>query len=1153
MKLFKFLSFTFLSFSFIFFFLSSFHSQTISHVHADTVTSTPIMVDNSDIPAGDIIGNWATSTYSLGYYGANYLHDKNTNKGTSTVKFNSHITTAGNYNVYINYPAASQAATNTPVDIVHNATTTTVMVDESANGRQWNLLGNYYFAGTDDEYALIRTGSTTNYVYADAFAFDQGNPIYTLNTSAANGTIDNSSASTTYAFGDTVTLTATPASGYIFSSWSGDVATTKNPLALTMSSNKNIIANFIPDGSKPLLYEDFEVGDLPNLSYTGQSGTGVISVSTVVAHSGLYSAITQVSPASSNKAWFYQNEYFGPHAYAQIYFYLGNDFVLGNASSPKIVFLNLEDGSYNSVKKIYLNKINADSFCLATGGACASVATPLIRGHWYPLDIEYQTGTGTGAFTAKINGNTEISMINATIGNISRFVMGMDKTGSEVGNGGTIYFDDTAFSASPIVDQSSFINIRHANSFAHSSLYIDLALTGYSTGDTIVASLDGLLYITISNLVGREKFAVDMVPLSVGDHSLVVKLLDSQNTEKYSATTTLTKYVSGTPFVSIDKDNNLLSNGVKIFPVGLFYPPDTNKLSGMLAANLINVASWNPLWSANYSVNEFTSYLQTVSGLGVKTFGPDSRYPNYLTTNAPNTIAQYTSTFRNNQSLLFWTWADEPDLKTSFYTPALMDLYTAISHVNDPNHPNILNLYGYVPDVTKTKGYLSLEPVADILSFDVYPVWASNGDTQMTMSQYTSIMDEFQKNNFGLTPFTSFVEACDMSSTQPHLTPELLKMEIWLNVIHGMKGISWYNYDSINNNWIDIPTDNAAVISQFVTDMQTLAPAVLGSNSTHAVTDDANADGNRVDTMIKETDSDIWIFATRLSEIGEMSGTSTSVNFNVSDLADKTVNVYGESNRTINMTGGAFSDSFMPGEVHIYQISKTEIPPTPQTCTSFTYSAWSPAVCPVSGTQGHTVVTSSPDGCTGGSPVLSQTCTYVPTGGGGGGSSGGGTPPPVIPKPLATTTATSTLATSTFTATVTSAPLFLFTHILNPYTTDSDIKQLQIFLNTHNFIIATTGTSSPNHETTYFNDATRLALIRFQTAHYNEILKPAGVTKGTGVFGLGTIKYVNDILKQETVATQPSVSVCQFIDLLISIDVIPANKVVAAKGALGCR
>ncbi len=56
-------------------------------------------------------------------------------------------------------------------------------------------------------------------------------------------------------------------------------------------------------------------------------------------------------------------------------------------------------------------------------------------------------------------------------------------------------------------------------------------------------------------------------------------------------------------------------------------------------------------------------------------------------------------------------------------------------------------------------------------------------------------------------------------------------------------------------------------------------------------------------------------------------------------------------------------------------VSQTCSPPTPGTCTSFTYSAWSPAVCDASGVQTRTVLTSSPSGCTGGAPVVSQTCS----------------------------------------------------------------------------------------------------------------------------------------------------------------------------------
>jgi hypothetical protein len=51
--------------------------------------------------------------------------------------------------------------------------------------------------------------------------------------------------------------------------------------------------------------------------------------------------------------------------------------------------------------------------------------------------------------------------------------------------------------------------------------------------------------------------------------------------------------------------------------------------------------------------------------------------------------------------------------------------------------------------------------------------------------------------------------------------------------------------------------------------------------------------------------------------------------------------------------------------------------PAPPLCTSFTYSAW--GTCQSNGQQTRTVIASSPNGCTGGSPVLTQSCTSAST------------------------------------------------------------------------------------------------------------------------------------------------------------------------------
>jgi hypothetical protein len=85
----------------------------------------------------------------------------------------------------------------------------------------------------------------------------------------------------------------------------------------------------------------------------------------------------------------------------------------------------------------------------------------------------------------------------------------------------------------------------------------------------------------------------------------------------------------------------------------------------------------------------------------------------------------------------------------------------------------------------------------------------------------------------------------------------------------------------------------------------------------------------------------------------------------------------------------------------------------------------------------------------------------------------------------------------------------VFTGNLQLGMTSSNVKQLQIFLNSQGFTVAKTGAGSSGHETTYFGPATKAALMRFQLAYKKEILTPLGLTDPTGFFGEMTIREVN--------------------------------------------
>ncbi len=70
---------------------------------------------------------------------------------------------------------------------------------------------------------------------------------YVLTVLAQNGSVDVLPDQAIYAHGTTVTLTATPATGYHFIGWTGAAASVLNPLVVTMDSDKTVTANFAPN------------------------------------------------------------------------------------------------------------------------------------------------------------------------------------------------------------------------------------------------------------------------------------------------------------------------------------------------------------------------------------------------------------------------------------------------------------------------------------------------------------------------------------------------------------------------------------------------------------------------------------------------------------------------------------------------------------------------------------------------------------------------------------------------------------------------------------------------------------------------------------------------------------------------------------------
>ncbi|HWH67944.1 MAG TPA: FAD-dependent oxidoreductase, partial [Candidatus Sulfotelmatobacter sp.] len=135
-----------------------------------TPSNTVSIIDNLHTNRVEITGVWTSSSYNNGYYGQDYLHDGNTNKGACSVRFRPDVPLRGNYRIYLHWTAGGNRATNVPVDILAADGAHTVLVNQTVDPSGWFLLGRYPFDLGTVNSVLIRTTGTTGFVIADAVA-----------------------------------------------------------------------------------------------------------------------------------------------------------------------------------------------------------------------------------------------------------------------------------------------------------------------------------------------------------------------------------------------------------------------------------------------------------------------------------------------------------------------------------------------------------------------------------------------------------------------------------------------------------------------------------------------------------------------------------------------------------------------------------------------------------------------------------------------------------------------------------------------------------------------------------------------------------------------------------------------------------------------
>jgi hypothetical protein len=202
---------------------------------------------------------------------------------------------------------------------------------------------------------------------------------------------------------------------------------------------------------------------------------------------------------------------------------------------------------------------------------------------------------------------------------------------------------------------------------------------------------------------------------------------------------------------------------------------------------------------------------------------------------------------------------------------------------------------------------------ADIISYDLYPVnnslplwWVAKGiDRLRAWAHYKK-------------PVYEWFETTRINRTDPRPSPENLKSEVWLSLIHGALGVGYFTYvftPKFNEAELLDKRAMAKMVDSIDRQIVALAPELNTPSVANGVTVESSNARLPVDTMLKRSGGKSYLFAAGARDAGSATATFTLRGLTKTVVAD----VLGE-HRTIVIRRGRFRDAFTGYEIHLYRI-----------------------------------------------------------------------------------------------------------------------------------------------------------------------------------------------------------------------------------------
>ena len=289
---------------------------------------------------------------------------------------------------------------------------------------------------------------------------------------------------------------------------------------------------------------------------------------------------------------------------------------------------------------------------------------------------------------------------------------------------------------------------------------------------------------------------------------------------------------------------------------------------------------------------------------------------------------------KDNPIIVAWMHGDEPDNAQPLpagqkgWGPPILPSKIQADYEKlraaDPSRPVFLNLgqgvawdnyIGRGVRRNKPEDYPEYIKGADIVSFDIYPAVHDHTDIAGKLEFVGRGVERLRKWAGPDRTVWNCIEAARISNVNVKPTPEQIRSEVWLSLIHGSRGIIYFVHQ-FKPNFIEASLLQDPELLEAVTGINAQIKQlarVLNSPTVPSEFSISSENNLPIATMMKKVGGTNFLFTVA------MDNQEAEVTLKSSELSNVTnVEVIDES-RTIQVSAGELRDRFKPYQVHLYR------------------------------------------------------------------------------------------------------------------------------------------------------------------------------------------------------------------------------------------